>query len=203
MGLMFSKISVRRQGNCRLIFFCVVVLWNEKKVVTLWKNYCKKYMEEKVALPNYILGISTNKNDVEQRRNIVKKEYPLLLSKLMNKTGKKKIHNDFLNVEVNLVMREGGKEATNRSTFNWQSTYAILKLETVVKKAVSRAGEPIYVLPKETGNQKAYKYVNMAVLYYDFVDAEKWYMNFTVRLVLGIKSDGRHTQYSVNKIETI
>jgi hypothetical protein len=160
-------------------------------------------MEEKVALPNYIFGISTNKNDVEQRRDIVKREYPLLLGKLMNKTGKKKIHNDFLNVEVDLVMREGGKEATNRSTFNWQSTYAVLKLETVVKKAVPKAGEPIYVLPKATGNQKAYKYVNMAVLYYDFVDAEKWYMNFTVRLVLGIKSDGRHIQYSVNKIETI
>ncbi|GHU67091.1 hypothetical protein FACS189413_01240 [Bacteroidia bacterium] len=31
------------------------------------------------------------------------------------------------------------------------------------------AVEPIYVLPKEMGNQKAYKYVNMAVLYYDLV----------------------------------
>jgi hypothetical protein len=160
-------------------------------------------MKDKTVLPNYIFGISTNKSDVEQRRDIVKKEYPLLLSKLMNKTGKKKIHNDLLNVEVDLVMREGGKEATNRSTFNWQSTYAVLNLETVVTKAVPKEKEPIYVLPKEVGNQKAYKYVNMAVLYYDFVDVEKWYMNFTVRLILGIKSDGRHIQYSINKIDAI
>ena len=29
------------------------------------------------------------------------------------------------------------------------------------------------------------------------------YINFTVKLVMGIKSDGRHVQYSVNKIVLI
>jgi hypothetical protein len=94
-------------------------------------------MEEKVALPNYIFGISTNKNDVEQRRDIVKKEYPLLLGKLMNKTGKKKIHNDFLNVEVDLVMREGEKEATT------------VKKNTLVKSLPIKATPP-----------KCYFYIN-------------------------------------------
>ena len=30
--------------------------------------------------------------------------------------------------------------------------------------------------------------MNVAILYYDFVDTEKWYLNFTVKLVLGIKN---------------
>jgi hypothetical protein len=100
-------------------------------------------------------------------------------------------------------MREGGKEATNRNAFNWQSAYAILELETIVKNAAPIDGEKIFVQAKNTGNQKAHKYVNMAVLYYKFVDDEKDYMNFTVRLTLGIKSDGRHIQYSVNKVDSI
>ena len=89
-------------------------------------------------------------------------------------------------------MREGGKEATNRNAFNWQSAYAILELETIVKNAVPMNGEKIFVPAKNTGNQKAHKYVNMAVLYHTFIDEEKDYMNFTVKLTLGIKSDGRH-----------
>jgi len=40
----------------------------------------------------------------------------------------------------------------------------------------------------------------MAILYYNFVNAEKWYLNFTVKLVLGIKTSGRHIHYSVTKI---
>jgi len=102
-----------------------------------------------------------------------------------------------------LIMREGGKEATNRNAFNWQSAYAILELETVIKNAVPMNGKSIFVPAKNTGNQKVHKYVNMAILYYTFVDLEKNYMNFTVRLMLGVKSDGRHIQYSVNKVDTV
>jgi hypothetical protein len=40
-------------------------------------------------------------------------------------------------------------------------------------------------------------------LYYGFVDEEKLYMNFCVKLILGIKNDGRHVQYSVNKIDVV
>jgi hypothetical protein len=100
-------------------------------------------------------------------------------------------------------MREGEKEATNRNAFNWQSAYAILKQETIIENAILVDGESIFVPAKTTGNQKAHKYVNMAVLYYTFMDVEKEYMNFTVRLTLGIKSDGRHIQYSVNKVDTV
>ena len=158
---------------------------------------------EQEKLPEYIEGIATAKNSTAERRKFVVKVYQKLLSDLMNKTKKKVIHNDYLNVDVHLIMHEGGKEATNRAAFNWQSAYAILKLEKVVKKAKAINGEPIYIPAKDSGNQKAHKYVNMAVLYYDFTDSEKSYMNFRIRLLLGIKSDGRHVQYSVNKVDVI
>jgi len=142
-----------------------------------------------LKLPEFISGISTDKKEIEQRRLKLTQGYKLLLAKLMNKKGSKTIYNEYLKVDVHLVMREGGKEATNRSSFNWQSTFAILNLETIIRKAVPKEGQPIYVLPKESGNQKAYKYVKMIVLYYEFKDDQKWYMNFTVKLMLGIKRD--------------
>ena len=84
-----------------------------------------------------------------------------------------------------------------------EKEYAILHLETIVKKAGAKIGEPIYIKPKETGKQKEHNYANMAVLYYKFEDIDKWYLNFTVKLILGIKNDGTHIQYSVNKITAI
>jgi len=161
-------------------------------------------MEEKTQeLPEFIAGITTAKNSTAERRKFVVNAYQKLLSDLMNKTKRKVIHNDYLNIDVHLIMHEGGKEATNRAAFNWQSAFAILKLEKIVKKAAAINGEPIYIPAKDSGNQKAHKYVNMAVLYYDFTDNEKSYMNFRIRLLLGIKSDGRHVQYSVNKVDVI
>jgi len=158
---------------------------------------------EQEKLPEYIAELPTDKNCVAERRKIVIDAYKRLLSDLMLKNKRKTIYNDYLKVDVHLIMHEGGKEATNRAAFNWQSSYAILKLEKIIRKATATKGDTIYIPAKETGNQKMHKYVNMAVLYYDFVDKEKWYMNFRVRLVLGVKSDGRHVQYSVNKVDVV
>ncbi|GHT47976.1 hypothetical protein FACS189440_10340 [Bacteroidia bacterium] len=154
-------------------------------------------------IPQIICGIETDKIAMAQRRIIVEKEYKSLLEKLKRTTGKKTVHNDFLNVDVSLVMAEGGKEATNRSTFNWQSTYAVKKLEMVIKNAVALDGEPIYVPAKDTGNQKRYKYVNLAVLYYTFKSEKYQYLNFIVKLTLGVKKDGKHVHYSINKIDIV
>ena len=156
-------------------------------------------------LPTFVKGIATAKDNesIAQRRKFVIKTYNLLLGKLAKQKGSKTIYNKFLDAEVHLIMREGGKEAINRNAFNWQSAYAILELETIIKNAVPMNSENLFVPAKNSGNQKAHKYVNMAVLYYTFVDDERWYMNFTVRLILGIKSDGRYIQYSVNKVDTV
>jgi len=160
-------------------------------------------MTQTQELPEYIAGIPTKKSEAEQRREIVKKEYAKLLDKLGKKNGAKKkfIHNDFLDVDVWFIHREGGKEATKNSVHNWQSTYALLHLETIVKKAKGKEGLPIYSPAKRTGNQARFQYVNMATLYYEFADAEKGYLNFTVKLMLGIKNEGTHIQYSITKID--
>jgi len=50
--------------------------------------------------------------------------------------------------EIYLIMREGGKEATNRNAFNWQSAYAILELETIIKNAAPKNCESIFVPAK-------------------------------------------------------
>ena len=162
-------------------------------------------MTEKQELPEFIQGLATKKSEALQRREIVEKEYLKLLDKLAKKNGKdnKFVHNDFLNVDVLFINREGGKEASKNSVHNWQSSYAVLHLETIAKKAKAKEGTPIYAEAKLTGNQKKLGYVNVAILYYDFVDTEKWYLNFTAKLVLGIKNNGRHVQYSVTKVEAI
>ena len=164
-----------------------------------------KMTEDKTngELPEFIQGIATKKSEITQRRAIIKKEYLKLLDRLGKKNGKDKhfVHNDFLNVDVWIIKRESEKKASNVSVYNWQSTYAVLHLETIIKKAIAREGEPIYSLPKNKGKQADFDYCNIAILYYDFVDVEKWYMNFSVKLMLGIKNNGKYVQYSVLKTE--
>lgn len=41
----------------------------------------------------------------------------------------------------------------------------------------------------------------LIMLYYNFIDEEKDYLNFRVKLTIGVMTDGKHVQYCVNKIE--
>ena len=126
-----------------------------------------------------------------------------MLENLQRRRGKKAVYNSFLRTEVFFIMRESEKKATNSAAFNWQSTYAVKHLEEVVRDAEPVLGKPIYTVPKSNGKQREFGYVNIATLYHQFQSSEKEYLNFTVKLVLGIKNDKRHIQYSVNKIEVI
>jgi hypothetical protein len=123
-----------------------------------------------------------------------------LLQRLQQAKGKKAVFNDFLGVDVYIIMRESEQKTSNSGAHNWQSTYAVKHLEKVIKNAKAKEGVPVYSLPK-TSKQKSFKYVNMAVLFYEFNNEKYDYLNFTVKLTLGIKNDGRHIQYSVNKID--
>ncbi|MBR0054563.1 MAG: hypothetical protein IJP65_04575 [Bacteroidales bacterium] len=153
--------------------------------------------------PEYVEGIPTEKHASAKRREIIKNEYIRLIEGLQEKHRKKAVYNEFLQTDVYIIMRESEKKASNSAAFNWQSTYAVKHLETVIKEAIPMEGRPIYSLPKSTGKQKEFKYVNMATLYYSFHSSDYDYMNFTIKVVMGIKNDGRHIQYSVNKIELI
>lgn len=154
-------------------------------------------------LPEKIDGIPTLKRQSKERREIVRKEYIRLIESLQRRRGKKAVYNNFLRTEVFIIMRESEKKATNSAAFNWQSTYAVKHLEEVIREAEPVLGKPIYTVPKSTGKQKEFGYVNMATLYYQFHSMEHDYLNFTIKLVLGVKNDMRHIQYSVNKIEVI
>jgi len=155
-----------------------------------------------MEIPPIIEGITTDRNTSEQRRNLIRQTYIDLLQRLQQTKGKKAIFNDFLGVDVYIIMRESEQKTSNSGAHNWQSTYAVIHRERVIKNAKSKEGVSVYSLPK-TGKQKSFKYVNMAVLYYEFENEEYDYLNFTVKLTLGIKNDGRHIQYSINKVDIV
>ena len=155
-----------------------------------------------MEVPSIIEGIATDKDANEQRRNLIRQTYMDLLQRLQQVKGKKAVFNDFLGVDVYIIMRESEQKTSNSGAHNWQSTYAVKHLEEVIKNAKAQEGVPVYSMPK-TGKQRSFKYVNMAVLFYEFKSEEFDYFNFTVKLTLGIKNDGRHIQYSMNKVDII
>ena len=124
------------------------------------------------------------------------------MQRLQQSKGKKAVYNHFLGVDVYIIMRESEQKTSNSGAHNWQSTFAVKHLEEVIENAKAKEDLPVYSLPT-TNKQKCFKYVNMAVLYYEFVSEECDYLNFTVKLTLGIKNDGRHVQYSVNKVDVL
>ena len=155
-----------------------------------------------LKIPQIIDGIVTDKNASEQRRKIIRQRYMDLLQHLQQTKGKKAVFNHFLGVDVYIIMRESEQKTSNSGAHNWQSTYAVKHLEKVIEYAKAKEGVPVYSLPR-TGKQKSFRYVNMAVLFYEFESKEYDYLNFTVKLTLGIKNDGRHIQYSVNKVDIV
>ena len=59
---------------------------------------------------------------------------------------------------------------------------------------------PVYEKTKK-GTQSKNGYKNMAILYYDLFCPRKG-LYFKVKLTIGIRSDKKHVQYCINKIET-
>ena len=47
----------------------------------------------------------------------------------------------------------------------------------------------------------AAEFSSHVILYHEFVHPEMKYLNFMIKLTIGIKSEGKHVQYCVNKIE--
>ncbi len=48
--------------------------------------------------------------------------------------------------------------------------------------------------------KKAHSQKNMAILYYDIINDKTPYLNFKIKLTIGIRADSKHVQYCVNKI---
>ena len=157
-------------------------------------------MDDKNNLPEYIYGIPTAKNRSRERRDLISKYYSDLWKRLQREGHKNMIYNDFLGVNVYIVENESDKKTINTASKNWQSTYAVKLLEKIVSKAYGDENQPIYEKTKK-GTQSKNGYKNMAILYYYCVNKSLSYLNFKVKLTIGIRADNKHVQYCINKIE--
>ena len=157
-------------------------------------------MENNNDLPEYISGIPTAKNRSRERMDLIRNYYSNLWKRLQREGKTNKIFNDYLGVDVYIAENESDKKTINTASKNWQSTYAVKHLYDIVINATGDENQPVYVSVK-TGTQTYNGYKNMAILYYDFVNIERYYLNFKVKLTIGVKADNKHVQYCVNKIE--
>ena len=126
--------------------------------------------------------------------------YEQLGKRLQRECNSNYIRNKFLNADIFIVKNESDKKTAREALHNWKSTYAVKHLKRVVEEAKPMEGLPMFVSRKE-GEQKRNGYKNMILLYYDFSDNEIDYMNFRVKLTIGVMTGGKHVQYCVNKIE--
>ena len=150
--------------------------------------------------PEYIEGIPTGKKRVKERFELIKSYYENLWKDLQRETGSNYIHNKFLNADVYIVKNESDKKTSREALHNWKSTYAVKHLKEVVENASSIEGLPLFSSIK-AGAQRKNGYKNMILLYYQFENEQIDYMNFTVKLTIGVSASQKHIQYSVNKVE--
>ena len=152
------------------------------------------------AIPEYISGIPTAKNRSRERMDLIRNYYSKLWIRLQREKGRYTIFNEYLGVDVYIVEKESDKKTINTASRNWQSTYAVKHLYNIVRFANCEEDTPVFFKPKE-GTQTENRYKNIAVLYYDLKNSNVDYLNFKVKLTIGIRSDNKHIQYCVNKIE--
>ena len=152
------------------------------------------------TLPEYIHGIPTAKYRRRERMVLIRNYYVHLWKKLQREGKNNKIYNNYLGVDIYIVENESDKKTINTASKNWQSTFAVQYLEDVVKNAVGDENKPVYE-PVKKGAQSKNGYKNMAILYYDFINDKVPYLNFKVKLTIGIRTDSKHVQYCVNKID--
>ena len=74
----------------------------------------------------------------------------------------------------------------------------LLRLEVLV---ANLEDVEVLGLVRLEGEQKRNGYKNMILLYHHFVNEEKDYLDFVVKLTIGVMTGGKHVQYCVNKIE--
>ncbi len=153
-----------------------------------------------MTIPRYIEGIPTEKKRGKERFALIMNYYEQLWKRLQRECNSNYIRNKFLNANIFIVKNESDKKTAREALHNWKSTYAVKHLKRVVEEAKPMEGLPMFVSRKE-GEQKRNGYKNMILLYYDFSDNEIDYMNFRVKLTIGVMTGGKHVQYCVNKIE--
>ena len=172
------------------------------KTQTKTKKTSVKTAQKSSDIPEFIEGIPTQRRFKEERRNLVKQYYRDLWRNLQRKRKSLKgwnyIHNDYLGVNVYIEKNESDKKTEGISKNHWKSTYAVKHLYDVVKYAKPLGKE---IETDKTGSKTQGKngYKKLIILYYQFT-SPKHYLNFTVKLTIGIKAEEQHIQYSVCKV---
>ena len=156
---------------------------------------------EIMAIPEYIEGIPTKKSLGNDRLKLIIEYYDKLWKRLQREVNSNYIINDFLQTKIYIVKNESDSKTRTEAKNNWKSTYAVKHLYTVVKHARPLDGGILEYSNPKTGAQKGNGYKQILILYYTFSNEKLDYMNFTVKLTIGIKADKKHVQYCVNKIE--
>ena len=151
-------------------------------------------------IPDYIEGIPTSRKALGERKVLIANYYDELWRKLQKEKGVLAVYNDYLGVDVYVVKNESDKKTVFEASKHWKSTYAVKHLYTVISKACSPEGMQLFDSVKN-GTQRKNGYKGIALLYYTFINEKLDYLNFSVKLTIGIKGDGKHIQYCVNKIE--
>ncbi|MBR4198259.1 MAG: hypothetical protein IKQ94_05730 [Bacteroidales bacterium] len=154
-----------------------------------------------MAIPEYIEGIPTKKNAVKERETLILSYYEKLWKRLQREVNSNYIINNYLQTKIYIVKNTSDKKTKIEAKNNWKSTYAVKHLYTVVKHARPLVSGVLEYSNPKSGNQKNKGFKQMLILYYTFSNDNLDYLNFTVKLTIGIKADKKHVQYCVNKIE--
>lgn len=155
---------------------------------------------KKAQLPEYIEGIPTAKKRSNERFELIMKYYNNLWRGLQRDGKANSIRNEFLDAEIFIIKNESDKKTAREALHNWKSTFAVKHLQEIIEKAAPAKGLPLFASRKE-GEQKRNGYKNIILLYYNFIDENIEYMNFRIKLTIGVLTGGKHVQYCVNKIE--
>jgi len=153
------------------------------------------------AIPEFIEGIPTKKSCIKERRELITEYYNSLWKRLQREVKSNFIVNDFLQAKIYIVKNESDKKAKNESVYNWKSTFSVKHLYEIVKNAKPKPNSDIEFVEVKQGSQKANGYKQNIILYHEFTNSKFDYLNFAVKLTIGIKADGKHIQYAINKIE--
>ena len=151
------------------------------------------------AIPEFIEGIPTKKSCIKERRELITEYYNSLWKRLQRENNSNYIYNEFLQAKIYIVKGESDKKVKAIAPRKWQSTYAVKHLNQVVKNAMPLNGIIEYDKPK-TGTQTKNGYKQMLILYHTFTNKCE-YLNFKVKLTIGINAKGKYIQYSVNKVD--
>ena len=155
-------------------------------------------------LPEYIVGIPTAKRLKAQRVALINQYYAKLLKELQaehrNVKGNNYVVNDFLNAQI-FITGDSLKKARNAAANTWQSTYAVKHLKEIIKKAKPLDGKGLQVDVTHGNTQTKNGYIKTIIVYHNFTNLTVDYLNFWVKLTIGVTTSGKHIQYAVNKIE--